>query len=118
MMTTAIQTVADRPATAYSVYLREKVFANRDGIKRLMDDYGACNVRICGSVACGTANEKSDIDLLADEIPKCSPSLFDYCRLTANLENLLGHKTDLLLSGDLKERVAAHIFANEMIWVC
>ena len=56
MMTTAIQAVADRPATAYSVYLREKVFANRDGIKRLMDDYGACNVRICGSVACGTAN--------------------------------------------------------------
>ena len=118
MTTETIEQTTTESPSAQSVYLREKVFANRDEIKRLMDDFGAYNVRIFGSVAQGTANEKSDIDLLADKTFECDASLFDYCGLVADLENLIGHKTDLLLSDDLKERVAVHIFANELIQVC
>jgi predicted nucleotidyltransferase len=118
MATQTIQAATAKAITPQSIYLRKSVFANRDDIKKLMDEYGVCNMRIFGSVACGMANDNSDIDLLADYKPECKLSLFDVARLEIELTDLLQHKTDLVFSTELKDRVANHIFRNEITWVC
>jgi uncharacterized protein len=44
----------------------EQVKARRGEILRIAADHGTRNVRVFGSVARGTANERSDVDLLID----------------------------------------------------
>ena len=55
-----------------------------------------------GSVARGEAGEDSDIDLLVDFDP--DSSLFDLLHLTQELEQLLGHRVDVVSTGGLKDR--------------
>lgn len=55
-----------------------------------------------GSVARGDAGEDSDIDLLVDFEP--DSSLFDLLHLTEELEQLLGHRVDVVSTGGLKDR--------------
>ncbi|HEY6540284.1 MAG TPA: nucleotidyltransferase domain-containing protein [Ktedonobacteraceae bacterium] len=47
--------------------LDELLQAKREGILQIAHKYGACNVRVFGSVARGEADEKSEIDLLVDK---------------------------------------------------
>jgi predicted nucleotidyltransferase len=86
MPTQTIKAATDKAITPQSIYLRKRVFANRDDINKLMDEYGVCNMRIFGSVACGMANGNSDIYLLADYKPECNLSLFDVARLEIELQ--------------------------------
>ena len=79
----------------------------KEQILALAAKYGASNVRIFGSVANGTADEKSDIDFLVD-LDK-GRSLFDLGGLLMDLQQLLNRKVDVVTENGLhwyiKERI-------------
>lgn len=56
-------------ATPTSLALRELLDAHRSGFLALLSKYGATNPRLFGSIARGTANEHSDIDILVEMDP-------------------------------------------------
>lgn len=65
--------------------------------------HGARNVRVFGSVARGEADEKSDIDFLVELEP--GRSLLDHAALLVELEELLGHRVDVVTGRGLPPRV-------------
>jgi predicted nucleotidyltransferase len=65
--------------------------------------HGARNVRVFGSVARGEAGEKSDIDFLVELEP--GRSLLDHAALLVELEELLGHRVDVVTERGLRPRV-------------
>jgi len=79
----------------------------KEQILALAAKYGASNVRIFGSVANGTADEKSDIDFLVD-LEK-DRSLFDLGGLLMELQGLFNRKVDVVTENGLhwyiKERI-------------
>ena len=79
----------------------------RDDILRIATQYGASNVRVFGSVARGEAGPESDIDVLVHLEP--GRSLLDIVAIKQELEELLGHKVDVLteasISPYLRERI-------------
>lgn len=75
--------------------LREK----REEILRIAAKHGARNVRVFGSAVRGEAREESDVDFLVDFEP--GRSLLDHAALVLDLEELLGHKVDLVTEGGL-----------------
>lgn len=83
--------------------LREK----REDILRLASKRGASNIRVFGSVARGEADLKSDIDLLVDLEP--GRSLFDLGGLLMDLQELLGHKVDVVTERGLRERIRERV---------
>lgn len=83
--------------------LREK----REDILRVATKRGASNIRIFGSVARGEADAKSDIDLLVDLEP--GRSIFDLGGLLMDLQDLLGHKVDVVTERGLRERIREHV---------
>ena len=79
----------------------------KEQILSLAAKYGASNIRIFGSVANGTADEKSDIDFLVD-LEK-GRSLFDLGGLLMDLQGLFNRKVDVVTENGLhwyiKERI-------------
>ena len=79
----------------------------KEQILALAARYGASNVRIFGSVANGTADEKSDIDFLVDM--EKGRSLFDLGGLLMDLQELFNRKVDVVTENSLhwyiKERI-------------
>lgn len=79
----------------------------KEQILALAAKYGASNLRVFGSVANGTADEKSDVDILVD-LEK-GRSLFDLGGLLMDLQQLLNRKVDVVTENGLhwyiKERV-------------
>jgi predicted nucleotidyltransferase len=79
----------------------------KEQILALAAKYGASNVRIFGSVANGTADEKSDIDFLVDM--EKDRSLFDLGGLLMDLQGLFNRKVDVVTENGLhwyiKERI-------------
>lgn len=78
------------------------VHEHRDRILEVASRHRGRSVRVFGSVARGDAGEDSDIDLLVDFEP--DSSLFDVLHLTEELEQLLGHRVDVVSAGGLKAR--------------
>ena len=76
-------------------------------IKDVAASYGAGNVRIIGSVARGTEQAGSDVDLLLD-LP-AGLGLFALGRLRSDLEELLHAPVDLVPADGLKAGVRADI---------
>lgn len=74
---------------------------------RIATKRGASNVRDFGSVARGEADCKSDIDLLVDLEP--GRSLFDLGGLLMDLQELLGHKEDVVTERGLRKRIREHV---------
>ncbi|MFP4134464.1 MAG: nucleotidyltransferase family protein [Halothece sp.] len=87
----------------YSLQLQKLIQEKREKIIEICEKHGGYNVRLFGSVARGEADEKSDIDLLVDLGEKFSP--WFPVRLIRELEQLLGHKVDVVTVGGLKERI-------------
>lgn len=75
----------------------------KEQILALAAKHGAINVRVFGSVANGTADEKSDIDFLVDM--EKGRSLFDLGGLLVDLQELLGRKVDVVTEKGLRERI-------------
>ena len=72
-------------------------------ILALAAKHGAVNVRVFGSVATGTADEKSDIDFLVDM--EKGRSLLDLGGLLMDLQELFGRKVDVVTEKGLRERI-------------
>jgi predicted nucleotidyltransferase len=68
--------------------------SKREDILRIAAKYGASNVRVFGSVACGEAGPESDVDLLIDFEP--GRSLLDHVALLQDLEDILSLKVDVV----------------------
>lgn len=83
--------------------LKEK----REQILKIAAKHGARNVRVFGSVARGEADEKSDIDFLVELEP--GRSLLDHAALLVELEELLGHRVDVVTERGLRPRVRERV---------
>jgi len=83
------------------------ITAKRRAILDTAARYGACNVRIFGSVARGTAEGASDVDFLVDLEP--GRSLFDLGGLQMELQDLLGRPVDVVTEKGLRERIRAAV---------
>ncbi|GIW60636.1 MAG: nucleotidyltransferase [Patescibacteria group bacterium] len=83
--------------------LKEK----REEILRLCAKYGARNVRVFGSIARGTEDEQSDIDLIVEFEP--GRSLLDHAGLWLELQELLGCKVDVVSERGIKARIRERV---------
>lgn len=81
----------------------EIISSRREQILTLADKYGASDVRVFGSVARGTADERSDIDFLVDLAP--GRSLLDLGGLLYELQQLLGRSVDVITAAGLRPRI-------------
>jgi predicted nucleotidyltransferase len=77
--------------------------AKREENLRVCAKYGAYNVQVFGSVACGESDEQSDIDLIVDFEP--GRSLLDHAGLWLELQELLDVKVDVVGSRGIKPRI-------------
>jgi predicted nucleotidyltransferase len=80
--------------------LGRRVLKHRGRVREIVASYGASNVRVFGSVACGSETDGSDIDLLVDLGPRTG--LFKLARLERDLTALLQAKVDVIPAADLK----------------
>lgn len=83
---------------------------HRSAVRALVARYPAANPRVFGSVARGTDTERSDIDLLVDDLPGCSH--FKLGGLLMDLQDLLGCKVDLVLTDEIPERYREYILSE------
>jgi predicted nucleotidyltransferase len=90
--------------------LEELLKAKREEILRVCARYGACNVRVFGSVARSEADEQSDIDFLVELEP--GRTLFDLGGLQYDLEQLLGCPVDVVTERGLKPRMRERVLGE------
>jgi len=90
-----------------SEQLRKLLEDKRLEIQRLATTHGVRNLRLFGSVARGTADEHSDIDLLVDVEP--GRSLFDLGGFLSDLRYLLGRDVDVVTERSLRERIRSRV---------
>ena len=83
------------------------IHAKRMEITILAAQYGASHIRIFGSVARHTADEKSDIDFLVELEP--GRTLFDLGGFAYDLEKLLGRPVDVCTVPLLREPVRSRV---------
>ena len=76
--------------------------SHRNDILKLVDEYGAMNVRVFGSVARGDATPDSDIDLLVTVKP--GTTIFDLVALWQDIQELLGSNVSLASDSIKDER--------------
>ena len=92
----------------YRIFPRLK--GKRKEILRIAQAHGASNVRVFGSVARGEEGPESDLDLLVEMKP--GSSLLDLISLWQDLEDLLGHKVDVITEGGISPYLRDHIYAE------
>ena len=87
--------------------ISEIIGKQKEQILALAAKYGARHVRLFGSVARGTADADSDIDILVDV--EDGRSLLDLGGLLVELEKLLGHKVDVITPAGLRSRIRQRV---------
>ncbi len=86
----------------------EALRTRRDEIMRLMEQYGAYNVRVFGSVARGDAGPESDVDLLVSF--RKGASMYDLSGLRLDLTESLGWAVNVVSDHPrLRERFRQNI---------
>jgi hypothetical protein len=93
--------------------LEDLLKAKREEILRVCAKYGACNVRVFGSVARSEADEQSDIDFLVELEP--GRTLFDLGGLQYDLEQLLGCPVDVVTERGLKPRMRERVLREAVL---
>ena len=89
----------------------ERLRQRREEIMQLMEQYGAYNVRVFGSVARGEAGPESDIDFLIGFPP--NKSMFELVGLWLDLQELLGRNVSLLTEhDDMRERLRKNVMRD------
>lgn len=83
---------------------------HRDEIRRIVLAHKGANPRVFGSVATGTDDEESDLDLLIDPVE--GMSLFNLGGMSYRLEELLGIKVDITLARNVYPRYRDRIFSE------
>jgi uncharacterized protein len=82
-------------------------------ILRIAQAHGASNIRVFGSVARGEEGPDSDLDLLVEM--KAESSLLDLVSLCQDLEDLLGHKVDVITEGGISPYLRDRIYAEAVL---
>lgn len=88
----------------------QDICAKKTEISLLAAKYGASHIRIFGSVARHTADDKSDIDFLVELAPE--RTLFDLGGFAYDLETLLGRPVDVCTVQILREPVRSRVIAE------
>lgn len=88
----------------------EALELHREEIRRIVLAHKAENPRVFGSVATGTDDDESDLDLLID--PLEGMSLFDLGGIYNDLELLLPVKVDVCIARSLRPRYRNQILAE------
>lgn len=79
----------------------------REHIYKIARKHGAGNIRVFGSLSRGEEGPDSDIDFLVDF--EEDRSLFDLVGLKLELEELLGHKVDLVTERAMHRLISAKV---------
>jgi predicted nucleotidyltransferase len=85
--------------------------ANRATIRRIVEDNGAANPRVFGSIVHGDSTDKSDIDILVDAIDGLT-TLVDLVHMQTAIEELTGFRTDVMTPMDIHERFRGQVVAE------
>lgn len=88
----------------------EQISQQREQILSLAARYGASNIRVFGSFARGTADDRSDIDFLVDLAP--GRSLFDLGGFLYELQQLLGRSVDVVTTAGLRPRIRDRVLSE------
>jgi predicted nucleotidyltransferase len=88
----------------------QQIKTKKSEILRLAETYGASHIRIFGSVARHTADEKSDIDFLVEMEP--GKTLFDLGGFAYDLEKLLGRRVDVCTIPLLREPIRSRVVSE------
>ncbi|PHP53443.1 nucleotidyltransferase family protein [Actinomyces ruminis] len=100
-------------ATPETVALRQLVSVHRDDFLALLARYGATNPRLFGSVARGTADADSDIDILVEMDPADGNLLMRASGLMEETRALFGRDdVDVFLVQLLKRPISASALAE------
>ena len=83
--------------------IQEIIGDRKEQILEIARRHGAFHVRVFGSVADGSADEKSDVDFLVDM--EKGRSLFDLGGLLTDLRELLGREVDVVTEASLRDRI-------------
>jgi uncharacterized protein len=89
------------------MHLNDLLKSRREEILNIAAKYGACNVRVFGSVVRGEADSYSDIDLLVEF--KRGTTLLGHAALVQELEDLLGVRVDVVSELGLRDRVRERV---------
>ena len=92
--------------------IQEIVTKHREQILSLAEKYGASDVRVFGSFARGTADEKSDVDFLVNLAP--GRSLFDLGGLLYELQELIGRRVDVVTPAGLRPRIRDRVLREAL----
>ena len=84
---------------------------HRGDIRRVVEQYGASNPRVFGSVLHGEDSDESDLDLLVDPI-EGKTTLTSLVRIKREIESLTGVRTDVLTPMALHERFRQAVLAE------
>jgi uncharacterized protein len=90
--------------------IQEVIADKKEQILALAAKHGVLNVRVFGSVAKGTADEKSDIDFLVDM--EKGRSLLDVGGLLMDLQELLGRRVDVVTENGLRKRICEAVLSH------
>lgn len=83
----------------------------KQSIQELAHYYGASRVRVFGSVARGTEDPDSDVDLLVD-FPRGYDLFRQRLALAEQLTNLLGKRIDLIPEHELNRHIRERVLAE------
>jgi uncharacterized protein len=81
--------------------------ANRARIIEISEKYGARSIRLFGSVAAGSAAQRSDLDVLVEMNP--GSTLLDVVAIKQDLEDLLGCPVDVVTEEALSPYIRAQV---------
>ncbi len=84
--------------------------SRRNQILQTAARYGVNRVRVFGSVARGTDDEKSDVDFLVEMAP--DRSLLDLGGFLYDVRSLLGREVDVVTEKGLQRRIRERVLAE------
>jgi len=90
--------------------IRSRITSKRDSVLALAARFGARNPRLFGSLARGSEDEHSDVDLLVDLEP--GRSLLDLGGLQMALQDLLECPVDVVTERGLRDRIRRRVLAE------
>lgn len=88
----------------------ESLKRRRKEILEVALKHGATNVRVFGSVVRGDDTAQSDLDLLVDM--ENGRSLYDLIGFQQEMEDLLGHRVDVLTERGINHQLKDYILAE------
>ena len=88
----------------------DQIRAKRELIIKIAEKYGLSDIFIFGSVARGTEDDDSDIDILVTSNDKTT--LFDLGGFYSELETIFGSKLSIITRGSLKGRIKHNVLRD------